>query len=136
MRINLVHALDSLLWRRGFHDERVRVIARAELLTALGLLLAGGSLYAWIRWPFWVGVGSALFAWTFCGMAHTILHMKLSAYSNTLLAFLLLRSGIRLLLFAGIVYLALIVCSAPASALIGGIFAGSVVALGTYALVD
>lgn len=83
----------------------------------------------------WFGAGAAIFAWSFCGLAHYLLRARLTAYSTALLTGLLLRSGGRLLLTAVMLYVALIICSAPAAALLGGVIAGSVVALGTYALV-
>jgi hypothetical protein len=45
----------------------------------------------------------------------------------------LLRWGGRLLVLAGLLYLALIVCKAPPSAILGGFTAGAVTALLTYA---
>ena len=56
-------------------------------------------------------------------------------YSSGLLLGVLLRSGFRLLLTAVLLYVSLIVCNAPAFALVCGVAANVAVALGTYALV-
>lgn len=132
---NMVHTIDAWLWRRGFHHPEVRAVARAEMLFAGSTLAVGAGVFAWTQWPVWFGAGAAVFAWSFCGLAHYLLRARLTAYSTALLLGLLLRSGGRLLLTAVMLYVALIICSAPAAALFGGVIAGSVVALGTYALV-
>lgn len=130
----MVHSIDAWLWRLGMHNPQIRAVVRTQLLFVGITLLGGGLLAPLTHWPLWFAVGAAIFANVFWGLARHFLRVTLTAYSSGLLLGLLLRSGLRLLITAGILYVALIVCAAPAAAVVCGMTAGTAVALGTYAL--
>lgn len=130
----LMHAVDAWLWRSGIHHPEVRAILRS--LTGLsGMALICGALLSPLSlWPLWFALGSVVFFNVFWGMARHLLRVTLTAYSFGLLAGVLVRSAGRLLFTAAVLYVALIVCSAPAVPLVCGLIAATAVALGTYAL--
>lgn len=131
---NLVHALDSWLWRRGIQHPRIRFVVRNELLCAGIALLCGGALWIVTPWLVWFAVGLALIAQVFWGLARFFLRTSLLEYSAALLMMALLRASARLLLTGAVLYVALVWCRAPVLALLGGLVAGTAVALGSYGL--
>lgn len=131
---NVLHGIEKWLWRSGMHNPRVRAVVCVQIAFALGLLALGAALAPLTRWPLWFAVGALIFANVFWGLARHLLRVTLTAYSSGLLLGLLLRAGARLLFTGAVLYAALILCSAPAVALVGGVAAGVAVALGTYAL--
>ena len=130
----MAHGIEKWLWRSGMHNPRVRAIVCVQICFALAVLALGALLTPLTAWALWFAVGAAIFANVFWGLARYFSRVTLTAYSSGLLLGLLLRSGARLLLTGAALYVALIVCSAPAAALVCGITAGTAVALGTYAL--
>ncbi|MDD4701661.1 MAG: hypothetical protein PHI96_05515 [Desulfovibrio sp.] len=131
---NMIHSLDAWLWRRGIDHPAVRVMVRNEfLLTALVLLL-GAALYTVAPWIIWFGVGLAIMAWTFWGLARFFLRRGLGDYSTAFLRIVLIRWLGRLVLVGGILYISLIICQAPVFALVGGMLAGGMCALVSFAL--
>ena len=91
-------------------------------------------IFAVTPWFFWFGVGLGLMAMTFWSLARFFLRVGLGEYSTAFLRVVLLRWGGRLLLLAGLLYLALIVWQAPVTAILGGLTAGVVTALLTFAV--
>ena len=71
---------------------------------------------------------------TFWSLARFFLRAGLGEYSTAFLRVVLLRWGGRLLLLTGLLYLALIVCKAPVTAILGGLTAGAATALITFAV--
>ncbi len=131
---NLVHALDAWLWRRGIQHPHIRFVVRTELLCAGVALLFGAAAWWVTPWPFWFAVGFALIAQIFWGLARFFLRTSLLEYTAALLMMALLRATARLLLTGVVLYMALVWCRAPAMALLGGLVAGTGVALGSYGL--
>lgn len=130
---SLLHPLDAWLWRAGIHHPEVRAIVRALVVLSAVSLVCGAVLSPVSLWPLWFALGCVIFLNVFWGMARHLLRVTLTAYSFGLLAGVLLRSGGRLLFTAAVLYVALIVCSAPAVPLVCGLVAGTATALGTYA---
>ena len=132
----MMHSLDAWLWRRGVRHPVIRPLVRNEvLLTALSLL-CGGIVFSITPWFLWFGVGLGIMALTFWSLARFFLRTGLGEYSAAFLRVVLLRWGGRLLLFAGLLYLALAVWQAPVTAILGGLTAGAVTALLTFAVVS
>ena len=131
---NMIHSLDAWLWRRGIDHPAVRVMVRNELLLTAFVLLLGGALYTVEPWVLWFGVGLAIMAWTFWGLARFFLRRGLGDYSTAFLRIVLIRWLGRLVLVGGILYISLIICQAPVFALVGGMLAGGMCALVSFAL--
>ena len=102
-------------------------------VTAL-FLLGGGAIFSATPWFFWFGVGLGIMTLTFWSLARFFLRAGLGEYSTAFLRVVLLRWGGRLLLLTGLLYLALIVCKAPVTAILGGLTAGAATALITFAV--
>ena len=102
------------------------------VLTLL-LLAIGAAAWVWRSWPLWTGVGAAMSAWIFWGLARFFLRRPLGEYSTAFLRVVLVRFGARMLVLAVAVYAALVECAAPPFALVGGLTAGFAVALATFA---
>lgn len=132
--LSVVQGIDAWLWRSGIHHPQVRAILRALVLLSGVALICGALASPFFVWPLWFALGSVVFLNVFWGMARHLLRVTLTAYSFPLLLSVLVRSGGRLLLTAAVLYVALIVCSAPAVPLVCGLIAATAVALGTYAL--
>ncbi|MCL1985879.1 MAG: hypothetical protein FWG59_05470 [Betaproteobacteria bacterium] len=117
----LTHRLDALLWQRGFHRPEVRLVMRNELLFSVPLLLLGICLLPLTSWLLWFAAGASLIAWNFYGLARFIQGLSLSAYSQTLLIGLLVRSNLRLALSALFLYGILVWLEASVWAITAGI---------------
>ncbi len=131
---SVVHALDSWLWRRGIQHPVIRVLLRNELLAGALALLVGGMLFVVTPWIFWFGVGLALMTQVFWGLAHFFLRGRLTTYTTALLLAALLKATLRLLVTAGVLFVALVVCAAPPLAVIAGIAGSMALAVFSYAL--
>ncbi|MFT4300635.1 MAG: hypothetical protein QM579_02670, partial [Desulfovibrio sp.] len=81
----------------------------------------------------WFGVGLAIMAWTFWGLARFFLRRGLGDYSTAFLRIVLIRWLGRLVLMGGILYISLIIYQAPVFALVGGMLAGGMCALVSFA---
>lgn len=131
----LLHPVDAWLWRSGVHNERVREVvlwqlALTALLLGMGLLL----LLPLGPWLVWCGVGFALIAQVFYGLARYFSRMTLTAYDPLILLGALGRMGVRLGITAVVLYVALVRCAAPPLALCCGLCLAPVAAFATYAL--
>ena len=131
----ITHSLDACLWRRGMWHPTIGPLLRNILLLSLLCLAAGGAVFVLTPWLFWFGVGICLMALIFFGLSRFFLRSGPGDYSTAFLCIVLLRWGGRLLVLAGLLYLALIVCRAPPDAILGGFTTGAVTALLTYATV-
>ncbi len=129
----MTNPCDVWLRRRGIAHPVITPVVRNVLLFALLLLAAGAAAWNWNVWPLWAGVGTAMSAWIFWGLARFFLRRPLGEYSTAVLRMVLLRFGARMLVLAAIVYAALVECAAPPFALVGGLTAGFAVALATFA---
>lgn len=127
-------AIDKWLWRRKLGHPVVMPIVRNEILCACAALIAGLFVAPMTLWLFWFGFGISLLALTFFTLAHFFLHIRLDAYSSALFMRVLFRWCGRLFLTALLLYIALVLCAAPVSAVLAGLVAASVVALVTYAI--
>lgn len=131
---NMIHSLDAWLWRRGIDHPAVRAMVRNEILLTALVLLLGAALFTVAPWVFWFGVGLAIMAWTFWGLARFFLRRGLGDYSTAFLRIVLIRWVGRLVLVGGILYTSLIIYQAPVFALVGGMLAGGMCALVSFAL--
>ena len=117
----LIHRLDSWLWHRGFHRPEIRLVMRNELLLSLPLLALGLCFLPLTTWLLWFAVGAALIAWNFYGLARFIQGISLTSFSSALLLNMLVRSNLRLVLSALVLYGALVWFGASVWAVVGGI---------------
>ena len=130
----MIHSLDAWLWRRGIDHPAVRVMLRNEFLLTAFVLLAGALLFTVTPWVLWFGVGLAIMAWTFWGLARFFLRRGLGDYSTAFLRIVLVRWVGRLVLVGAVLYVSLIIYKAPVFALVGGMVAAGACALASYAL--
>ena len=129
----LLKDIDNWLWRRGISHPVILPLVR-NLILFTGICLGmGGVGYAHMPGLFWFGVGAAMITWTFWGLARCFLRQPLGEYSTAFLRVVLLRWGGRLAVLAVVTYVALAVCGAPLTALLGGLAAATALALITYA---
>lgn len=131
---SMTRSLDAWLWRRGVGHPVIGPLVRNELLLTALFLLCGGIVFTATPWFFWFGVGLGIMALTFWSLARFFLRTGLGEYSTAFLRVVLLRWGGRLLLLAGLLYLALAVWQAPPTAILGGLTAGALTALLTFAV--
>lgn len=124
---------DAWLRRRGIAHPVMTPVVRNVLLTAAFLLAAGAVAWGWRAWPLWAGVGAAIPAWIFWGLARFFLRRPLGEYSTAFLRVVLLRFVARMLVLAVAVYVILVECAASPFALVGGLTVGFAVALATFA---
>ena len=117
----LIHRLDALLWRRGFHRPEVRLAMRNELLFSVPLLFAGLCLLPLTSWLVWFAAGALLVAWNFYGLARFIQGLSLAAYSQAMLIGMLARSNLRLVFSAVFLYVLLVWLEASVWAVVAGI---------------
>ena len=120
----LLKDIDNWLWRRGISHPVILPLVRNGM---------GGVGYAHMPGLFRFGVGAAMITWTFWGLARFFLRQPLGEYSTAFLRVVLLRWGGRLAVLAVVTYVALAVCGAPLTALLGGLAAATALALITYA---
>ena len=129
----LLKDIDNWLWRRGISHPVILPLVR-NLILFTGICLGmGGVGYAHMPGLFWFGVGAAMITWTFWGLARFFSRQPLGEYSTAFLRVVLLRWGGRLAVLAVVTYVALAVCGAPLTALLGGLAAATALALITYA---
>jgi hypothetical protein len=126
-------SLDAFLWRQGLWHPTIGPLLRNIGVLSLLCLTAGGVLFVLTPWLFWFGMGMFFMATIFLGLARFFLRSGLGDYSTAFLRIVLWRWGSRLLILAGLLYVALIVCKAPPDAILGGLTAGIATALLTYA---
>ena len=117
----LIHQLDALLWRRGFHRPEVRLVMRNEVLFSVPLLLLGLCLLPLSSWLLWFAAGALLMAWNFYGLARCIQGLSLAVYSQALLIGMLARSSLRLVFSALFLYGILVWLEASVWAVVAGI---------------
>ena len=129
-----MHWLDAWLWRHGIGHPVIRPLVRNQILLAGLSLLAGVLLLPRTDWMLWFGVGATVMALTFWSLARFFLRRGLGEYSSALLWLVLLRWLARLALLTALLYLGLVVYRAPAGAILGGVTAGAVTALCSFAL--
>lgn len=125
--------LDGFLWHKDISHPILRPLLRMQILAAGAALLAGAVLYAVFPWFFWFGCGLCCMVWIFWSWTRFFLRVSLNNYSMALLRAVFTHFGLRLLLFALLLYVALAIFMAPASAIVAGMIAGSVIALVCFA---
>ncbi|MBQ7585660.1 MAG: hypothetical protein IJU40_05365 [Desulfovibrionaceae bacterium] len=132
--LNPIKRLDKWLWQKGFGHPLVQPLVRNQILGAIFLLGLGSLLYLYTVWIFWLGVGATIMALTFFSLAHFFLHLDLDNYNKALLFSVLLRWAGRLLLTVCLLFVALVLCAAPVSAILAGLVCASILALVTFAI--
>ncbi len=109
-------------------------ILRNEILLSALALIGGLCLFLVNSWLFWFGVGSAVMAMTFFGLSRFFLRTNFGGFRSGLLVSVLVRWAGRLLLTVLLLYVALVLCAAPVSAILAGLVSASILALVTYAV--
>lgn len=125
--------LDGFLWHRDISHPVIRPLLRNEILASGSCIIIGGALYLVFPWLFWFGCGLLCMAWIFWSWAKFFLKMDPAAYGTAFIRAFFLNFGLRFLLLAFLLYLALAVCQAPVSALLAGLACGAGLALISYA---
>ena len=126
--------LDGFLWHKDISHPIIRSALRNQILASGAFILGGAALYAAFPWLFWFGAGILCMTWIFWSWARFFIRFPIKEYNGAFLHAVLLRFGLRLVLLAFLLYLALAWCAAPASAILAGLIAGACVALASYAL--
>lgn len=126
--------LDGFLWHKDITHPIIRPLLRNEILAAGGSIIAGAALYASFPWLFWFGAGLLGMTWIFWSWARFFLRYPLNEYTSAFLRSVLLNFGGRFIILAILLYFALAICAAPASAILAGFIAGAFVALISYAV--
>ena len=132
--LNFAHRLDQWLWLKGMAHPIVMPIVRNEILAAALSLILGLAIYWFTAWLFWFGMGLAIMALTFFSLAHFFLTTPFGSYTQTLLFKVLIRWAARLLLTVCLLFVALVLCTAPVAAILAGIVCATILALVTYAI--
>jgi hypothetical protein len=132
----IVHGLDAWLWRRGIGHPVLQPLVRNEILLAGVLLLLGTALLPATGIVFWLAVGQVMSACIFWSLSRFFLRHALGEFSSAFLRVVLVRWGVRLLFFAGLVYACLVFFKASPFALLTGLTLGLAVALATYSVVS
>ena len=125
--------LDRYLWEKGLGHPQIMPVLRNEILSALLFLLLGLLFFLHSTWVFWFGMGMAIMAFTFYGLAIFFLHTTLNSYSTLLFFKVLILWGVRFLITICLLYVALFICAAQVSAILSGLICASFLALVTYA---
>ena len=125
--------LDGFLWHKDISHPILRPLLRNQILAAGAAILAGASLYAVFPWFFWFGCGMACMGWIFWSWTRFFLRVPLENYGAVLLRAVFVHFGLRLLLFAVLLYLALALLQAPASAIVIGMICGAFLGLASFA---
>lgn len=126
--------LDGYLWHKDITHHIVRAALRNEILACGAALLLGAVFYVVSPWIFWFGIGILCMTWIFWSWAKFFSRLPLGNYSAAFFRAVLLRFGARLIIIAFFLYFALALCSAPVSAILAGLAAGSILVLASYAL--
>ncbi len=128
-----VHAVDAWLWRRGFQNPLVRRMLKSQIIFVLLAVVAGTIALPWTEHGLTFALGIALFAHIFWGISGQVLGFSLTKYSRGLLFLLLIRSALRLVITAVVLYVAFVVFNASAIVVVCGVTASMALALGTFA---
>lgn len=130
----MLHNLDAWLWRRGITHPVIRPVLRVQLLLVACALPLGGLLYIFSPWFVWFGVGLSVMALIFWSWARFFLRGSIGPFSTAFLGAVLFRWGGRMLVLAGALYVVLVICKAPPSALLSGLAVGAAVGWLSFAL--
>lgn len=125
--------LDGLLWKTGINHGVIRPLLRNQILIAGACILFGGMLFVVWPWLFWAGCGLGVMAWIFYSWASFFLRADLEAYSSAFLRSVIFRFGLRLILLAALLYIALRYFDATADAILVGLTVGAVLGLVNFA---
>lgn len=125
--------LDGYLWHRNISHHLIRPLLRNVILASGFFIIVGGALFVIEPWFFWFGCGMLAMTWIFWSWARFFLSMPAEQYKTAFFRALFLRFGLRLPVFALLLYVALAVCAAPVSAILAGLIGGSFLGLASYA---
>ncbi len=133
---NCFHALEAMLWRRGFHHPLVRRLLVVQIAFVILCFTVGVIALKWSMHGISFALGVTIFAHIFWGISGQILGFSLAKSSKGQrgqLVLLLFSSSIRLLIAALVLYVAFVVLKASALVLVCGVTASMVLALTTFA---
>ena len=125
--------LDGFLWHRDISHPIIRPLLRNEIMAGGFALLAGAALYAVFPWLFWFACGFVCMVWIFWSWTRFFMRSPLDQYGLTLLRAVFAHFGLRLAIFAALLYVAMALFQAPADAIIAGMLLSGLLALATYA---
>lgn len=126
--------LDGFLWHKDISHPIIRPLLRNEILACGFCVLLGAAAYAIFPWLFWFGCGILCMTWIFWSWARFFLRINPADFSLNFTRAVIIKFGSRLVLLAILLYVALALCAAPASAILAGLTAGVALALISYAL--
>lgn len=124
--------LDGYLWHRHITHHLIRPVLRNQILISGAALLFGAVVYAAYPWLFWCGAGMICMTWIFWSWARFFLKIDLGQYSPAFLRAILLGFGLRLIIIAILLYMALAWAHASAQAILIGMVAGAFLAILNY----
>jgi hypothetical protein len=130
-----VERVDGLLRRLGFVPGPVFLTARALILLALFLAVAGTLLLPVTAWFFWLAAGAVLSAWNFCSLAFFLQRFftggaEAPVSPGKVLRGQLFRSQLRLFITGILLYTSLTIFQANPVALLIGLSASVLVIAG------
>lgn len=125
--------LDGFLWRKDISHPIIRPLIRNEIMACGLCMLAGAAVYAVFSWLFWFGAGICCMTWLFWSWARFFLRRPPQNYGPGSLMPVIMRFGLRMIVVAALLFLALAVFRAAAAAILAGLVTGAVLALVSYA---
>lgn len=135
-RVMIAPGLDAWLGRRGVQNPVVRAVVRIDLLFSTLFLLAGAGLFFFTQWLFWFAIGHLLMAMTFWGLARQFPDLRPGDWDNGVLLRTIFRWLARMLLATLVIYVAIVLCKAPAVAILSGLTLALAVGTVTWLLVS
>ncbi len=130
------HALEAVLWRRGFHHPLIRRLLVVQIVFVILCFMVGLIALKWSMHGISFAMGVTIFAHIFWGISGQVLGFSLAQSAKGQrgqLVLLLFSSSIRLLIAAFVLYVAFVVLKASALMLVCGVTASMVLALATFA---
>lgn len=121
--------LDGFLWHQDISHPVIRPLLRNQILACGATLLTGAAIYVVFPWLFWFACGLTCISWIFWSWARVFASMG----RTPSLGLILLKFLTRLAVLAFLLLVALAWCHAPASAILAGLVAGSLLGLATFA---
>lgn len=125
--------LDGFLWHRDITHPIIRPVLRNEIFAAGSALIVGATLYAAFPTILWFGAGLACISWIFWSWARFFLGSPWTG--ATVVRGILFGFGLRLIIIAILLYLALAWFNASPVALMAGMIGGAFLALASYAYI-
>ncbi len=118
---NIIHAIDSYLWQKGYRIERVRITVRSLFLFNVIVFIPALVLSAFWLAPLSFSLASLLAFWNFTSMAkHIVQNFPVGGVAKISIS-TLLYWFIRLIIIVGISFVAIVVLKMPLFAWLAGL---------------